>query len=69
VFVKLVTDDGIHGWGEAFGSEVPQVSVEAVNVTNEQEVIGINRANAQPLPGIAAFQTPREYHGQIGIEF
>jgi hypothetical protein len=46
-----------------------RVGIEAVNVTNEQEVIGINRANAQPLPGVTAFQTPREYRGQIGIEF
>ena len=29
-----------------------RVGIEAVNVTNEQEVIGINRANGQPLPGI-----------------
>ena len=46
-----------------------RVGLEAVNVTNEQEVIGINRANGQPLPGIGALQTPREYRGQIGIEF
>ena len=46
-----------------------RVGLEAVNVTNEQEVIGINRANSQPLPGIGAFQTPREYRRQIGIEF
>ena len=30
IFVKLVTDDGIHGWGECYASSVGPVAMEAV---------------------------------------
>ena len=44
-------------------------SVEAVNVTNEQEVISINVNTGLPDPGKVAYQSPREYRLQIGITF
>ena len=46
-----------------------RVGIEVTNVTDEQAIIGVNRANGQPLPGVAAFQAPREVRGQVGITF
>ena len=46
-----------------------RLGVEAVNVTNEQEVISINFSTGQPDPGKVAYQSPREYRLQIGITF
>ncbi len=46
-----------------------RLAIEVVNLNNEQELIGINRANSRPIPGIAAYQLPREIRGQIGIQF
>ncbi len=43
--------------------------VELVNITNEQEIIGINRANGRQIPGTAALQSPREVRLQAGIRF
>jgi hypothetical protein len=46
-----------------------RLGVEAVNVTNEQEVISINIASGQPDAGKVAYQAPREYRLQVGITF
>ena len=46
-----------------------RVGFEAVNVTNEQELIGINIANGLPQPGRIAYQSPREYRLQVGVTF
>ncbi len=46
-----------------------RIGLEAANVTDEQELIGINRANGRPFPGVAAYQIPREYRLQIGFVF
>jgi hypothetical protein len=46
-----------------------RVGVEAVNVTNEQEVTGINVATGERDAGKVAFQAPREYRFQIGVTF
>jgi hypothetical protein len=46
-----------------------RVGIEAVNVTNEQEVIAINHATGQRDTGKLAFQSPREYRLQIGFSF
>jgi TonB-dependent receptor-like protein len=46
-----------------------RVGVEAVNITDEQEVISINIANGAPDAGKVAYQAPREYRLQVGITF
>jgi outer membrane receptor protein involved in Fe transport len=46
-----------------------RIGVEAVNITNEQEVISINNTTGTPDVGKVAYQSPREYRGQIGITF
>jgi hypothetical protein len=46
-----------------------RVGIEAVNITNEQEVIGINHATGLRETGKLAFQVPREYRLQIGVTF
>jgi hypothetical protein len=46
-----------------------RLGVEAVNVTNEQEVISINLNNGQPDAGKSAIQSPREIRLQIGVTF
>ncbi len=46
-----------------------RVAIEAVNLNNDQELVGINRANGMPIPGVTAYQMPREIRGQIGIQF
>jgi hypothetical protein len=46
-----------------------KVGVEVVNLTDEQEVIGINLATGQPDPGKVAIQAPREYRFQLGVTF
>jgi hypothetical protein len=46
-----------------------RLGAEVVNVTNEQELIGINFNNGQPVAGKLAFQSPREYRFQIGVTF
>ena len=46
-----------------------RLGVEAVNVTDEQELIGVNITNGNPLPGITAYQAPREIRLQVGIRF
>jgi hypothetical protein len=46
-----------------------RLGVEAVNVTNEQEVISFNLATGQPDAGKQAIQAPREIRLQIGITF
>jgi hypothetical protein len=46
-----------------------RVGVEAVNVTNEQEVISINLTTGQPDAGKTAIQSPREYRFQVGLTF
>ena len=57
-------------WSFPIGGSVRgKVGAEAANVTNEQEVIVNNIATGQPSPGIAAFQTPREYRVKVGVTF
>jgi hypothetical protein len=51
------------------GSVQGRLGVEAVNVTNEQEVISINIASGQPDAGKVAYQAPRELRLQVGITF
>jgi hypothetical protein len=46
-----------------------RVGVEAVNVTNEQEVISINSTTGLRDAGKQAFQAPREYRFQVGVTF
>jgi hypothetical protein len=46
-----------------------RVGVEAVNITNEQEVIAVNHATGLAEVGKLAFQSPREYRLQVGITF
>jgi outer membrane receptor protein involved in Fe transport len=46
-----------------------RLGVEAINVTNEQEVISINIATGQPDAGKVAYQAPREFRLQVGITF
>lgn len=46
-----------------------RLGVEAVNITDEQEVIGIIVTNGQRLPGRIAFQSPREIRLQVGVTF
>ncbi|MCY3928243.1 MAG: carboxypeptidase regulatory-like domain-containing protein [Acidobacteria bacterium] len=57
-------------WDFPLGGRINgRVGVELVNITNEQEIIGINRANGRQFPGTAAFQSPREVRLQAGIRF
>ena len=51
------------------GSARGRIGLEAFNITDQQRMVGINRANGKPFPGIAAYQHPREYRLQIGVTF
>ena len=46
-----------------------RLGVEAVNVTNEQEIISINLQTGQPDAGKSAIQSPREIRLQVGLTF
>jgi hypothetical protein len=46
-----------------------RLGVEAVNVTNEQEVIAINHNTGLAEVGKLAYQQPREYRFQVGLTF
>ncbi len=57
-------------WDFPLGGRINgRVGVELVNITNEQEIIGINRGNGRQLPGAAALQSPREIRLHAGIRF
>ena len=57
-------------WDFPLGGRIHgRVGLELVNITNAQEIIGINRANGRQLPGTAALQSPREYRIHVGIRF
>ncbi|HUE96187.1 MAG TPA: hypothetical protein VMN39_05985, partial [Longimicrobiaceae bacterium] len=57
-------------WNFPIGGRLQgRVAIEVANLTDEQELIGINRANGLPIPGTAAFQAPREFRGQVGVQF
>ena len=51
------------------GSSRGKVGAEAVNVTNEQELIGIEILTGLPINGKLAYQAPREYRFQVGVTF
>jgi hypothetical protein len=46
-----------------------RLGAEVVNVTNEQELIGINFNTGLPVAGKLAYQSPREYRFQVGVTF
>ena len=46
-----------------------RLGAEVVNVTNEQELTGINFNNGLPVAGKLAYQSPREYRFQVGVTF
>jgi hypothetical protein len=46
-----------------------QVGVEVANLTNEQEVVAINRLTGAAVPGVTAFQLPRELRLRVGVSF
>ena len=46
-----------------------RLGAEVVNVTDEQELVGMNFNTGQPDSGKLAFQSPREYRFQVGVTF
>ena len=46
-----------------------RLGAEVVNVTDEQELVGMNFNTGLPDSGKLAFQSPREYRFQVGVTF
>jgi hypothetical protein len=45
------------------------VGLEVANATNEQELVAINGLTGEPVPGVGAFQLPRELRLEVGLNF
>ena len=59
----------LNGWSSLDQGVEGTLRAEVANVTDEQENIGINFNNGQPVAGKLAYQSPREYRLQIGVTF
>jgi hypothetical protein len=45
------------------------LGVDVANIFDQQDVVGINRANGEPEDSITAYQTPREFRLKAGFRF
>jgi hypothetical protein len=56
-------------WLFPIAAQVKSVGVGAVSITNEQELIGIQISNSQPVAGKLAYAGAAQYRFQIGVTF